>query len=160
MPVRPTTDFAKTGLFNILSTHYNFAEINVLDLFAGAGSISYEFLSRGCTNVQCVDRNAKCVQYIKQMMQQLRAPSLVKVALADAVTYLSKNGEQFNIIFADPPFELEIADELVSTTFENKKLKTQGTLIIEHASGKKYDTLPYFVESRKYGHVSFSFFKE
>jgi 16S rRNA (guanine966-N2)-methyltransferase len=158
LPVRPTTDFAKTGLFNILSVQFNFNECTVLDLYAGTGSITYEFLSRGCTKIECVDRHAACIKYIKETIEKLKFEGDIKVTLADAFTYLGKNNHQFDIIFADPPFADEITEGLAQIVFRAGKLKDGGMLIIEHITGKDYQDLNHFIETRKYGNVSFSFF--
>ncbi len=159
LPVRPTTDYAKTGLFNILNHRFNFNEILVLDLFAGTGSITYEFLSRGCERIHCVDRDSGCVQFIKSTLERLRSPSSVKAAHADALTWLEKSVVKYDVIFADPPFEMDIANELSQLVFNNDKLATNGLLIIEHQSTKDYSLLTHFLEARKYGNITFSFFK-
>ena len=157
LPVRPTTDYAKTGLFNILNHRFNFNEILVLDLFAGTGSITYEFLSRGCERIHCVDRDSGCVQFIKSTLERLRSPSSVKAAHADALTWLEKSVVKYDVIFADPPFEMDIANELSQLVFNNDKLATNGLLIIEHQSTKDYSLLTHFSEARKYGNITFCF---
>lgn len=159
LTVRPTTDFAKTGLFNILNHRYNLNIVKVLDLFAGTGSITYEFLSRGCSEIIAVDKNAGCVKFIDHTLELLRAPSSVFTAKDDAIVWLNNNIETFDIIFADPPFEMEIAEELITAVFENKKLLPGGSLILEHQTLKKYNGMEHFVDSRKYGNITFSFFK-
>lgn len=159
LPVRPTTDFAKTGLFNMLNHRYNFNTIKVLDLFSGTGSITYEFLSRGCSQIIAVDKNAGCIKFIDQTLEQLRAPSSVFTAKDDAISWINNNIEKFDIIFADPPFEMEITEELINTVFENKTLLPGGSLILEHQTLKDHSGLEHFVESRKYGNITFSFFK-
>ena len=158
LPVRPTTDFAKTGLFNILNHRFSFPQIKVLDLFAGTGSITYEFLSRGCTTIHCVDRNAGCVQFITTTLEKLRSPATIRVAHADALTWLEKSSSKYDVIFADPPFEMEIAGDLSQLVFNTDKLSDNGLLIIEHQSTKNYSHLPHFSEARKYGNITFSFF--
>lgn len=158
LPVRPTTDFAKTGLFNILLNRYELSEVKVLDLFAGTGSITYELLSRGCTKLHAVDRNKDCVTFIRQTLERLRAPGSVRVYQADALTFLQKNNDVYNIIFADPPFEEEYAETLLNTIREYKIINAEGWFILEHITGKDYSLLPGFEETRKYGNVSFSFF--
>jgi 16S rRNA (guanine966-N2)-methyltransferase len=158
LPVRPTTDFAKTGLFNILLNHYDLEKIRVLDLFAGTGSISYELLSRGCSEIDIVDRNKACVQFIRQTMEKLRAPSGIRVHYADALTFLGKDQQKYDVIFADPPFDMEITQDLVHSVHDLNKLDDDGLLITEHQSLKNYSGLPGFYEMRKYGNVSFSFF--
>ena len=161
---RPSTAKFREALFSILSSG-NFADttlINgaqVLDLFAGTGSITYEFLSRGCERIHCVDRDSGCVQFIKSTLERLRSPSSVKAAHADALTWLEKSVVKYDVIFADPPFEMDIANELSQLVFNNDKLATNGLLIIEHQSTKDYSLLTHFSEARKYGNITFSFFK-
>jgi len=158
LPVRPTTDFAKTGLFNILLNHFDIDEIQALDLYAGTGSITYELLSRGCTSIHAADRNKDCVQFIRNTLEKLRAPGNVKVYQADAAIFLTKNNTAYDVIFADPPFEDEVAQDLLTIIHDYKKLKPDGIFILEHITGKNYSTLPGFYDMRKYGNVSFSFF--
>ncbi len=158
LAVRPTTDFAKTGLFNLVLNRYDLEDIKVLDLYSGTGSITYEFLSRGCISIHAADRNRDCVAFIRQTLEKLRAPSNVRVYQADAVTFLQKNSDTYNLIFADPPFDEELAETLLTTITEYKKLAPGGVFILEHKTGKNYSELKGFEETRKYGHVSFSFF--
>jgi 16S rRNA (guanine966-N2)-methyltransferase len=158
LPVRPTTDFAKTGLFNILLNKFDLSEIAALDLYAGTGSITYELYSRGCMNIDAADRNRDCASFMQKTLEQLRAPHSVKAFQADAVAFLQKNAKAYDLIFADPPFEEEVASILLNTIREYHKLKPDGLFILEHVTGRKYNELPGFEESRKYGNVSFSFF--
>ncbi|MEP7265176.1 MAG: 16S rRNA (guanine(966)-N(2))-methyltransferase RsmD [Bacteroidota bacterium] len=156
--VRPTTDFAKTGLFNILLNRYDLPEVKVLDLFSGTGSITYELLSRGCTKLHAVDRNRDCVNFIRHTLERLRAPGSVRVYQSDALTFLQKNNDVYDIIFADPPFEEEHAEALLNNIREYKIINPGGLFVLEHVTGKNYSLLPGFEETRKYGSVSFSFF--
>lgn len=158
LPVRPTTDFAKTGLFNIINNRYRFSAISVLDLFTGTGSITFELFSRGCVNVIAVDKDAGCIKFIDEILEILNAPATVQTIQAYALPWLQKANESFDIIFADPPFEMEIAEALIKIVFESDKLLPGGTLILEHSSARRYSHLPQFIETRKYGNVSFSFF--
>jgi 16S rRNA (guanine966-N2)-methyltransferase len=158
LAVRPTTDFAKTGLFNLVLNRYDLEDIKVLDLYSGTGSITYEFLSRGCSFIHAADRNRDCVAFIRQTLEKLRAPSNVRVYQADALSFLQKDSNQYDLIFADPPFEEEMAEKLLNTITEFKKLAPGGVFILEHKTGKNYSELQGFEESRKYGNVSFSFF--
>ena len=158
LQVRPTTDFAKTGLFNILLNKFQLSEITALDLYAGLGSITYELFSRGCTNIDAADRNRDCAVFMQRTLEQLRAPFSVKAFQSDAVAFLQKNTKAYDLIFADPPFEDEVAETLLNTIREYNKLKPGGLFILEHITGRKYSDLPGFQEARKYGNVSFSFF--
>ena len=158
LPVRPTTDFAKTGLFNILNHRVDFANTVLLDLFAGTGNISYEFLSRGCNDITCVDADANCVKFINQTLQQMHCVKS-EVIKADVFRFLEMCHHQFSVIFADPPYEMKTYERLPELVFKNNLLQKDGLLIVEHASSNKINFEEYFLETRKYGHVAFSFFQ-
>jgi 16S rRNA (guanine(966)-N(2))-methyltransferase RsmD len=158
LPVRPTTDFAKTGLFNILASRYRFAGIRVADLFAGTGSLSYEFFSRGCTEIIAVDRNAGCIRFIRDTFKSLQSPPTILQVQSDALEWINKTTETFDVIVADPPFAETPAEELVSRVKSRSLLRPGGILIIEHSATRDLSSLPGFTERRKYGLVCFSFF--
>jgi len=158
LPVRPTTDFAKTGLFNMLSFRYKFEKITVLDLFAGTGNISFEFASRQCKSVVAVDENTDCVKFIKRTFKDLKMENAAAVK-ADAFEYLRNcNSSVADIIFADPPFEMKNYDELIDLIFEDKLLKDKGAFILEHHSKTHFTKNKHFSEERKYSNVAFTFF--
>lgn len=159
LPVRPTTDFAKEALFNILNNRYYFDEISVLDLFSGTGNISYEFASRGCENIVSVDNHKGCVQFITKTALELDYS--ITLFKSDVYDYLSKTNQKFDVIFADPPYEF-IQDkfaEIVHLIFERNLLNEGGILIIEHSKQTDLEDTPYFSYSRKYGGNVFSFFE-
>ncbi|MCL2413239.1 MAG: 16S rRNA (guanine(966)-N(2))-methyltransferase RsmD [Bacteroidales bacterium] len=156
LPVRPTTDFAKESLFNVLNNRIDFEELNVLDLFAGIGGISLEFASRGAS-VLAVENNPKCADFIKQAAEKLHVESL-RVMQTDAFAYLAKTRQTFDLIFADPPYDLPTIDLLPNLIFEYKLLNPDGIFILEHSEQHDYSALPKFSELRKYGKVHFSFF--
>jgi 16S rRNA (guanine966-N2)-methyltransferase len=158
LPVRPTTDMAKEALFNILNNHYDFEAINVLDLFSGTGNISYEFASRGAIEVISIDINLPCVQFIRQTAENLDMPML-KAVKADAFHFLSFCKTHFDIIFADPPYDMERISEIPDAVFKAGILKPDGLLIIEHGERVRFSAHNNYVESRHYGKVHFSFFK-
>lgn len=158
LPVRPTTDFAKEGLFNILRNHYEFNDLRVLDLFSGTGNISYEFASRGVEDITAVDAHKGCVGYIEKVSRELDLG--INTILADVYKYLNRASVAYDLIFADPPYDLT-TDELttiVHKCFENKLLKPEGQLIIEHSKHLDLSAMAYFTQSRKYGGSVFSFF--
>jgi 16S rRNA (guanine966-N2)-methyltransferase len=157
LPVRPTTDFAKESLFNILNNHFDFEEVKVLDLFCGTGNITYEFLSRGCSDITCVDESYHCVTFIKKTIDDFKLPK-AKVVKSDVFSFLKNNLETYDIIFADPPFDMEKFDQISPLIFEKKLLKENGWLIIEHGPLTDLSQQPYFREKRKYGNLNFSFF--
>ncbi|MFC7357321.1 RsmD family RNA methyltransferase [Jejudonia soesokkakensis] len=158
LPVRPTTDFAKEGLFNILRNQFNFSEINVLDLFAGTGNISFEFASRGVTEITSVDSYYGCVQYISKIAEEFEFP--IQVIKATTEKFLTNSNGKYSIIFADPPYNFEVEDlsKIVSTIFENNLLKEEGIIIIEHAKHRDLSQISHFKHLRKYGGSVFSFF--
>ncbi len=158
LPVRPTKDMAKEGLFNILNHRYSFRQLDVLDLFAGTGSISYEFASRGAQYIVAVDSFYGCVKFIRETAEQFDMP--IQSVKSDALAYLKKIETSFDIIFADPPYatdhkEFEL---MVITVFERGLLKPDGTLIVEHSKHTDLTELKYFEMSRSYGGSVFSFF--
>jgi 16S rRNA (guanine966-N2)-methyltransferase len=138
---RPTTDMAKESLFNVLQNSIDFESIRALDLFSGTGSISYEFASRGCTDVTAVEINAAHIQFIKEV-----------------VVFAAHIKEQFDLIFADPPYDHPKFTEVADLIFRNKLLKAGGLFILEHSGQFDYSGHPNFKELRRYGSVHFSMF--
>lgn len=156
IPARPTTDFAKEGLFNMLANHLDFESAGFLDLFGGTGSISYEMASRGCTDIVCVERDAVSVRFIKQTAEQLQIP--VNVLQMDVFEYIRSTKRTFDIIFAGPPYKLEILDEIPDEIFGAGLLNQAGLLILEHNPDHKFDTHSRFIRKRNYGTTIFSIF--
>lgn len=155
--VRPTTDFAKESLFNILNNHYYFDEIEVLDLFAGTGNLSLEFISRGCVKVTAVDREGQSIRFIEKTAQEWQIENL-PTHRSDALEYLKREYREYDLIIADPPYQFEDYQSLIETVFLRNLLKEDGQLIIEHSSRKDLSDLQNFQQVRKYGAVAFSFF--
>lgn len=158
LPVRPTTDFAKEGLFNVLQNRLYFDEIRVLDLFAGTGSITLEFASRGCLSVKSVDLNYQCVDFIKKTIQSLNFDNVI-VYKSDVFKFLKNNKESFDLVFADPPYDLAEIETIPDAVFAYNKIAEDGILIVEHSRNTDFSKHEKFVETRKYGNVNFSFFK-
>ncbi len=162
--VRPTTDFAKEALFSMIENRFGFdiEYISVLDLFAGIGSISLEFSSRGCNDVTSVEMNAKHAAFINSTASELDMQLQINVQRADVYQYLKKNRNHktYDLVVADPPFETDEKkyQELISLVLNNKFLKENGVFILEHQSRTKLQH-PNLLDTRKYGNVSFSFFK-
>lgn len=154
LPVRPTTDRAKEALFNILESRYFFDGKNVLDLFSGTGNISYEFSSRGIKEITSVDSNYNCIRFIDTISEELELN--ISTIKSDCLEYLKKCKKQFNFIFADPPYDYESYSEIVKLVKENKLVKEDGCLIIEHDNTSSFTGDN--VELRKYGTVHFSIF--
>jgi len=158
LPARPTTDLAKEALFNILFNQFDFEKIKVLDLFSGSGNISMEFASRGVPEVCAVDRDYACYNYLKTMVRQYNL-SAIKPFKSDVFKFLEYETEKYDLIFADPPYDLPQINTIASKVFDRDLLNPEAYLIIEHPSMKKLDNHPNFLHQRKYGSSSFSFFK-
>ena len=158
LPVRPTTDMAKEALFNILNHRYHFHDISVLDLFSGTGNISYEFASRGTESIVAVDQNFQCTKFITQTSEGFDMP--IQVIKAEVFGFLEKTKQSHTIIFADPPYELELDKflKIVELVFQNELLETDGVLIIEHSKQTDLSSAPQFTEVKGYGGNRFSFF--
>jgi 16S rRNA (guanine966-N2)-methyltransferase len=156
--VRPTTDLAKESLFNILMNKVDFENISVLDLFAGIGNISLEFASRGASNVVSVEMNFRCYEFIRKSAHELQFDNLF-VVKANVFNYLKSVKRQFDVIFADPPYDLKEVILIPGLVFDHQLLNPGGWLIIEHDSGHQFMDHPMFVEERRYGKVHFTFFR-
>lgn len=159
LPVRPTTDFAKTGLFNILENQIDFENLNCLDLFSGTGSISIELISRGAKSVTSVDRDYGCTAFQKETTRLLEIHNL-RIIRTDVLTFIKKKHDPFDLIFADPPFDLKIHESLTSTIVAGNLLAKDGRFILEHNSKQDWSSLPGFQSNRTYGNVGFSFFSK
>ena len=155
--IRPTTDFAKEALFNILQHRVELEGMKVLDLFGGSGSMSYEFASRGAAEITCVEKNPKSVTFIKKTAIEFKFAT-IRVVCADVFKHLSLCADTFDIIFADPPFKLENIERIPALVFEKKLLKENGMLIVEHPSEVKFTGIMQLEETREYGTVNFSIF--
>jgi 16S rRNA (guanine(966)-N(2))-methyltransferase RsmD len=156
---RPTTDFAKENLFNVLTNIVDFEELDVLDLFSGTGSISYEFASREARSVTSVEINSVHHNFIRQTARDLKFENFYAVK-ANVFLYLKSCSKQFDLIFSDAPYDLEGSEEVVTLVFERELLKDDGFLIFEHSKDKDFSEHPCFWQSRSYGSVQFSFFKK
>lgn len=156
---RPTTDFAKENLFNVLSNYIDIEGAKVLDLFSGTGSISYEFASRGAAEIISVESNFKHYAFIKRVAQELNFKN-IKLYRTDAFIACKKlKGQKFDLIFADPPYNLDKIADVPATIFDNELLNEEGLAIVEHPASVDYSHLPYFSEHRQYGSVNFSIFR-
>ena len=159
LPVRPTTDMAKEALFNILQNHFELEAISVLDLFSGTGNISFEFASRGTAQIVSVDKDYRCVKFIASVSKELGLN--IRTFKDDAFKFLERTDLKFDLIFADPPYDLQLNDfkKIATWVFRHELLREDGMLIIEHSKHTDLSELPYFIEQRKYGGSVFSFFK-
>ena len=157
---RPTTDFAKENLFNVLIKYIDFEDhVSALDLFAGTGSISIELVSRGCDKVISVEKDAQHYAFICKVMQEVKTDKCFPVR-GDVFRYLERSREQFDFIFADPPYELRNLGTIPELIFEKDLLKSTGLFVLEHGKDHSFEDNPYFIERRVYGSVNFSFFSK
>jgi len=159
LPVRPTTDFAKTGLFNILNNYFDFESVSVLDLFCGIGSITFEFASRGAKDITCVDEHAACLKFIKSTAEKFSLHG-ISTYKSDAFAYIKHASRKFDIIFADPPFESDETDKLPDLVMNQNLLNENGWLIIEHQSKRKLVSVIQPFQVRKYGNCTFSIYNK
>ena len=160
LPVRPTTDMAKEALFNIINNLYYFNNINVLDLFAGTGNVSYEFASRGTENITAVDANLGCIKFINKTANELGCN--ISTIKSDVFKYLENTNAKFDIIFADPPYNFELSkfEHIVELVFKNNLLNTDGLLIIEHSKHTELKNNKLLSYQKRYGSNMFSFFEK
>ncbi|WP_019039613.1 RsmD family RNA methyltransferase [Psychroflexus tropicus] len=159
LPVRPTTDMAKEGLFNILNNRIQFSDVEVIDLFAGIGSISIELISRGTERVTAVDANYDCIKFLIKTSEELDLD--LNVIKSDVFEFLGKTSQKADLIFADPPYDLSLKDfEKIEDEVRSRALLHEdGLLIIEHSKHMSLDHLQQFTEQRRYGNSVFSFFQ-
>ena len=155
---RPTTDFAKEGLFNILNNEYEMEGLQVLDLFGGTGAISYEFASRGASRVYCVEMLPLHANFIKSQAAKFSMDNLT-VVRHNVFEFLEICREKFDIIFADPPYALDDLATLPDKVFSKDILHPGAYFILEHPEEHNFEYHPYFVKEKKYGNVHFSFFE-
>lgn len=157
---RPTTDFAKENLFNVLNNYVAFEDATVLDLFAGTGSISYEFASRGAREVIAVELNYNHYSFIKKTAREIGFHN-IQIFRTDAFIACQKlKGRKFDIIFADPPYQLKNIADVPAAIFGNDLLAEEGIAVVEHPASVNYRHLPGFFEQREYGSVNFSLFRK
>lgn len=155
---RPTTDFAKENLFNVINNLIDLEGAQALDLFAGTGSISFELISRGCETVFAVEKNAAHAAFIQKVAQELKTEALHLIR-GDVFRFLASAGKnQFDFIFADPPYALKELPEVPRLVIENDLLKSGGIFVMEHPKEYDFSALPYFAQHRIYGSVNFSLF--
>lgn len=157
---RPTTDYARESLFNILNNSYYFDDIKVLDLFAGTGAISYEFMSRGTREIMAVDMNKKYTDFIEKHSMEIFKEEIILVITADGFEFIKNHPLDFDVIFADPPYKMEKIDTLPDLVFANKYIKEDTLFILEHSKYYNFRDHKYFQKEKKYGHVHFTFFEK
>ena len=158
LPVRPTTDLAKESLFNILNNSFDFEDLEVMDLFSGTGSISFEFASRGAKRIVVVDNNYRCAEFIRKASQGFGFNNIITVQRANVFSFLKYPQAPFDLIFADPPYEMEDIKGIPDLIFNNNLLKEEGWFVLEHSRDQDFESHPYFLQHRKYGKVNFTIF--
>ena len=156
---RPTTDFAKENIFNVLTQYIDFEGTEALDLFSGTGSITLELLSRGCSHIVSVELDRDHHRFIQQCLQKLGDAEGVIPLRGDVFRYIKSCKQQYDFIFADPPYALKELPTIPSLIFERGLLKDDGIFVFEHGKDHDFSDDPHFVEHRSYGSVNFSIFR-
>lgn len=155
---RPTTDFAKESLFNLIDNIMDIDGITALDLFAGTGSISYELISRGAAYVTSVEMAQTQLTFIHKVCNMLKIDNM-RIVKQEVFRFLNSTTASYDIVFADPPYQLPNIEEIPDAVLNNKHLKENGILIVEHGAHTSFETHPAFFQHRNYGNVHFSFFR-
>jgi len=156
---RPTTDFAKEALFNIIENYFDIEELSVLDLFAGTGSISYEFASRGARRISTVEKDPATFRFIRNMIGKMEMVQVNPVH-SDAMKVIRNPWEAYDLVFADPPYDFTELQSLPNLILDSSLLEKEGWLILEHPSGMNFSENRQLFDHRKYGSVNFSFFRK
>lgn len=155
---RPTTDFAKENIFNVMTGYLDFEDAHALDLFAGTGSISLELLSRGCSQVVSVEADRDHAGFIRQCFEKLKDDNCVLIR-GDVFRFIKGCHQQFDLIFADPPYALETLSRIPDLVLQSGLLKPDGVFVFEHGKQNDFSQTPGFIEHRAYGSVNFSIFQ-
>lgn len=156
---RPTTDFAKENIFNVLRAYVDFEDTHVLDLFSGTGSITLEFLSRGCPEVVSVERDRQHFAFISSCLRSLGDPA-ARAVCGDALRFIERANRSFDLIFADPPYALRELPELPDRVMQSQLIGPDTLFVLEHGKGNDFSDRPDFLEHRAYGSVNFSIFRK
>lgn len=155
---RPTTDFARENIFNVIENLIDLEGRKALDLFAGTGAVSYELLSRGCAEVTAVEKGATQVGFIRKVKGLLGDENL-EIVRGDVFRFISSCQKQFDFIFADPPYDLDNFGDVPSLVLNSAMVKAGTLVVIEHSKAYDFSALPHFLEHRVYGSVNFSIFR-
>jgi len=159
-PARPTTDVAKEGLFNILENMIDIEGIKTCDIFGGTGSISYELASRGAADLTLIERDNGNIQFIKKTAKELGIEDKLTIIRGDVFKFMKQSIDQYDFIFAGPPYALQNIDDIPMLVFEKKMLKPGGIFVHEHTPRNDYQKHPYFLRMKNYGTTVFTFFKQ
>lgn len=155
---RPTTDFARENIFNVISNEVDFENSDALDLFAGTGAVSFEFLSRGCRSVTAVEKAATQQKFIAKVAAELGDPAF-RLIRGDALRYIAAAAGKYDIVFADPPYDMEGFAEIPGAVLASGLLRPGALFIMEHSAKHDFSSLPHFSKHRAYGSVNFSIFR-
>ena len=156
---RPTTDFAKENIFNVLCNIIDFEDVKVLDLFSGSGSISYEFASRGCKDITCVEKNRLHHRFIVKTAEHFGISDVMRILNGDALKFIASTNEKYDIVFADPPYAMKEVDDLPDLVMSRGIVREGGVFILEHSVAGRFNKHENFWQTRAYGKVNFTFFK-
>jgi 16S rRNA (guanine(966)-N(2))-methyltransferase RsmD len=154
---RPTTDFAKENIFNVVANLIDLEDTDALDLFSGTGSIAFELLSRGCKKVVCVEKDPVHYAFIKTVKAKL-ADDHLETIKGDAFKYIESTSQTFDFIFADPPYALKELPQVPEMVLSHGLLNPEGVFVMEHSKDYDFSNLPHFSQQRTYGSVNFSIF--
>jgi 16S rRNA (guanine966-N2)-methyltransferase len=160
IPARPTTDIAKGGLFNTLEHMMDLEGISTLDLFGGTGSISYELASRGAAEMTLVEQDHVTIQFIKKTAKELGIEDQLRIVRGEVFRFMKQCREQYDFIFAGPPYALRQIDDIPLRVFEFGLLKPGGIFVLEHTPRNDYQRHPHFTRMKNYGTTVFSFFTQ
>lgn len=155
---RPTTDFARENIFNVIENFIDLEGTAALDLFAGTGAVSYELLSRGCKSVTAVEKASTQLAFIRKVKGLLGDENLT-IVRGDVFKFITACSKQFDFIFADPPYNLERFAEIPGLILHSGMVKDGTIVVVEHSKAFDFSSLPYFLEHREYGSVNFTLFK-
>ena len=155
---RPTTDFARENIFNVLENMVDFEGLSALDLFAGTGAITFEFLSRGCADVTAVEKASTQYNFIKKVAQQLNVDNLTLIK-GDALKFIDTCTKKFDLIFADPPYDMPDFASVPVRILGSQMLRPGTIIVVEHSKNHDFSTLPHFAGHRTYDSVNFSIFE-
>lgn len=158
-PTRPTTDFAKEGLFNILMNEIDFEEVKMLDLFGGTGNHCYEFISRGCTDVTYVDKFGPAVRFVHEISKELGLEDEIKIVKSDVFNFIKRASQSYDYIFAGPPYPLPNLNDIPDRIFSKNILSQNGLFVMEHNSNHDFKLHVNYIKERNYGDTIFAFFK-
>lgn len=158
-PSRPTTDYAKEGIFNIIENRLSLIDLNILDLCAGTGNISIEFLSRESGTITSVDKHPLCTSYMEKTKKELEIGDEWLIVRNDVSQYLERCNDSFDLIFCDPPYDIKFHDDIIQRIQKKNILNEDGLIIMEHGKQTVLNHLEGYIETRNFGNVFFSFFQ-